>query len=46
MSTQALSGSVILFVSSGPAGAPEGGHQMVCGVKKKKKKKKKALTFC
>lgn len=33
---------MILFVYSGPAGAPEGGHQIVSGIKKKKK----ALTFC
>lgn len=36
MSTQALSSSAILFVSSGPAGAPEGGHQIVSEVKKKR----------
>lgn len=41
MSTQALSSSTILFVSSGPAGAQEGGHQIVSGIKKEK-----ALTFC
>lgn len=35
MSTQALSGSTILFVSAGPAGASEGGHQIVSGIKKK-----------
>lgn len=35
MSTQALCSSTILFVSSGPAVAPEGGHQIVSGIKKK-----------
>lgn len=35
MSAQALSSSTILFVSSGPAGALEGGHQIVSEVKKK-----------
>lgn len=31
---------MILFVSTDPAGAPEGGHQIVSGIKKK------VLTFC
>lgn len=35
MSTQALSSLMILFVSAGPAGAAEGGHQIVSGIKKK-----------
>lgn len=39
---------MILFVSAGHAGAPEGGHQIVSGIKKEKKKKreKRVLTFC
>lgn len=42
MSTQALCRLMILFVSPGPAGVPEGGHQIVFGKKKKQKKRKRA----